>query len=47
MSHATMTAEERRERGIADGTLRLSVGIEDLQDLIDDLAHALEGTPRQ
>ena len=41
MSHATMTEEQRLERGIPPNLLRLSVGIEDAQDLIDDLEHAL------
>ncbi|MBI5724450.1 MAG: PLP-dependent transferase [Planctomycetes bacterium] len=41
MSHATLTAEERKKVGITDGTIRLSVGIEDVQDLIEDLDHAL------
>lgn len=41
MSHATMTEEQRLERGIPPTMLRLSVGIEDVQDLIDDLDHAL------
>lgn len=41
MSHATMTEEQRVERGIPPTMLRLSVGIEDTQDLIDDLAQAL------
>jgi cystathionine beta-lyase/cystathionine gamma-synthase len=41
MSHATMTEEERLERGIPPTLLRLSVGIEDAEDLIADLAAAL------
>ncbi len=41
MSHATMTEEQRLERGIPPTMLRLSVGIEDPQDLIDDLTAAL------
>ena len=40
-SHAHLTAEERAKVGIADGFLRLSVGIEDADDLIADLAQAL------
>lgn len=43
MSHATMTAAEREALGIAEGTLRLSVGIEDADDLIEDLDAALRG----
>ena len=44
MSHATMTPQERAKVGITDGTIRLSVGIEDVQDLIDDLDSALAAT---
>ncbi len=40
-SHAKLSAEERRELGISDGLLRLSVGIEDVEDLIADLFQAL------
>jgi cystathionine beta-lyase len=40
-SHAKLSAAERRELGIADGLLRLSVGIEDVEDLIADLSQAL------
>ena len=42
MSHATMTEEQRVERGIPPTMLRLSVGIEDTQDLIEDLDNALK-----
>ncbi|ABB24405.1 trans-sulfuration enzyme family protein [Pelodictyon luteolum] len=41
MSHASMGAEHRAEVGITDGVIRLSVGIEDPDDLICDLALAL------
>ncbi|MBB6669681.1 PLP-dependent transferase [Cohnella nanjingensis] len=41
MSHAAMPPEVRLERGITDGLVRYSVGLEDVQDLIDDLAQAL------
>jgi O-acetylhomoserine (thiol)-lyase len=40
-----MGAERRAAMGIADGLIRLSVGIEDADDLIDDLARALAGLP--
>ncbi len=40
-SHAAITAEERRAAGIADGFVRLSVGVEDVADLQADLAGAL------
>jgi len=41
MSHSGMPAEERHKRGITDGLLRLSVGLEDPDDLIADLDQAL------
>jgi cystathionine beta-lyase/cystathionine gamma-synthase len=41
MSHATMTEEQRVEKGIPPTLLRVSVGIEDKDDLIDDLRAAL------
>lgn len=41
MSHAAMPREERYARGITDGLLRLSVGLEDADDLIADLAAGL------
>ncbi|MDW6023374.1 aminotransferase class I/II-fold pyridoxal phosphate-dependent enzyme [Mesorhizobium sp. BAC0120] len=42
-SHHSVTAERRREMGISDGLVRVSVGIETIEDLIADLAQALEG----
>lgn len=51
MSHATLTDQERLERGIPPTMLRLSVGIEDARDLIEDLDRALAGnetsTPKE
>lgn len=41
MSHASMKAEDRQAAGIADGQVRLSVGIEDPDELIADLDRAL------
>lgn len=41
-SHRTMSPAERREAGIRDGLIRLSVGIEDLEDLVGDLSEALD-----
>jgi cystathionine gamma-lyase len=43
MTHASVPPEVRRELGIDDGLVRLSVGIEDVSDLVADLAQALEG----
>jgi len=45
MTHASMTPEARQRAGITDGVIRLSIGIEDPQDLIADLAEALGGLP--
>ncbi len=42
MTHASIPYEIRQKTGVVDGLLRLSVGIEDAQDLIDDLKTALE-----
>ncbi len=42
MSHAAMPARERAARGITDGLVRLSVGLEAAEDLIADLAQALD-----
>ena len=43
MTHASIPAEVRAARGVDDGLVRLSVGIEDLDDLRDDLGRALAG----
>ncbi|WP_100330711.1 cystathionine beta-lyase [Bacillus xiapuensis] len=42
MSHAAMSREERYKRGITDGLLRLSVGLESAEDLVKDCRQALE-----
>ncbi len=42
MTHASVPKEMREKAGITDGMLRLSVGIEDCQDIIDDLSNALD-----
>jgi cystathionine beta-lyase/cystathionine gamma-synthase len=41
MTHASIPREERIKNGLADGLIRLSVGIEDADDLIDDLKQAI------
>ncbi len=46
MTHAAMSAEARRVAGIGEGLLRLSVGIEALEDLESDLGAALERAAR-
>jgi cysteine-S-conjugate beta-lyase len=42
MSHASMPKEERERRGITDGLLRLSVGLENPDELINDLSQGLD-----
>jgi len=44
MTHGSIPKEERDRRGITDGLLRLSVGIEGVHDLIADLRQALDAT---
>jgi cystathionine gamma-lyase len=43
MTHASVPAEQRRAVGIGDSLVRLSIGIEDVGDLIADLDQALAG----
>lgn len=43
MTHAAVPKEEREARGFSDGLIRLSVGIEDIDDLIEDLKQAFSG----
>lgn len=42
MTHASIPRERRLELGITDGLVRISVGIEDVEDLLEDLAQGLE-----
>ena len=42
MTHAAIPKESREKSGVIDGLIRLSIGIEDVEDLIDDLNQALE-----
>ena len=46
MTHASVEPEVRRSVGIGDGLIRLSVGLEDVRDLIADLDQALIRTAR-
>jgi cystathionine gamma-lyase/cystathionine beta-lyase/cystathionine gamma-lyase/homocysteine desulfhydrase len=41
MTHSSVPAEVRQRIGITDGLIRISVGIEDVEDLINDLDQAL------
>jgi methionine-gamma-lyase len=42
MTHAQLTPEERLAQGITEGLIRLSVGIEEPEEIIEDLKRALE-----
>src|SRR3970282_2943688 len=44
MTHASIPREERNRIGVTDGLVRISVGIEDVEDILDDLRNALRGT---
>ena len=41
MTHASIPKEEREQSGVVDSLIRLSVGIEDVDDLVDDLKQAM------
>jgi len=43
-SHSLLTSEERKRLGIEDSLVRLSVGIEDAEDIIEDLDQGLSQT---
>ena len=43
MTHASVEPERRAALGLTEGLVRLSVGVEDVEDLIADLEQALEG----
>jgi len=42
MTHGAIPREERLKAGLSDALIRLSVGIEDAEDLIEDLGQALD-----
>ncbi|MBI4564353.1 MAG: cystathionine gamma-synthase [Planctomycetes bacterium] len=44
MTHASIPKEERQRGGLPDALVRLSVGLEDVEDLIEDLSHAIAAT---
>ena len=44
-THAAVAVDRRQAMGISDGLVRLSVGIEDIDDLIDDVTQALDRAP--
>jgi len=41
MTHASIPKEEREKNNISDSLIRISIGIEDYEDLINDLSHAI------
>ena len=42
MTHSTYSPEQRAEHGISEGLVRLSVGLEDIADLLADVTQALD-----
>ncbi|MDA7797412.1 PLP-dependent transferase, partial [Gammaproteobacteria bacterium] len=42
MTHAPLTAKEKKTAGISEGLIRISAGLEDLDDLIDGLRTGLK-----
>jgi cystathionine beta-lyase/cystathionine gamma-synthase len=46
MTHGSVPAERRQQIGITDDMVRISVGIEDIEDLIADISQALDRVPR-
>ena len=47
MTHKSIPDEKRRAAGVADSLVRLSVGLEDVDDLIRDIGQALETTGKR
>ena len=41
-THAKLKPEEKAALGITEGLIRISVGLEDIEDLIEDFTHAVE-----
>ena len=41
MTHASVPKEERIKSGLVDSLIRLSIGVEDVEDLLEDLSQAL------
>lgn len=42
MTHASVPPEERAKLGISDNLCRLSIGVEDIEDILSDLKNALD-----
>lgn len=47
MTHASMSPEAKARAGIDDNLIRLSIGIEDTDDLVDDIRRALDKVPKR
>jgi len=47
MTHLAYSAEERAEHGITDGLIRMSVGLENTEDILDDVSNALSAVSDQ
>jgi cystathionine beta-lyase len=45
MTHKTIPADKRHACGVSDSLIRLSIGLEDTEDLVQDLSHALDYAP--
>jgi cystathionine beta-lyase/cystathionine gamma-synthase len=43
-SHGAMTKEERDRSGLSDGILRISIGLEDIEDILEDFDQALRAS---
>lgn len=46
-THSQLSQEQREDAGITDGLLRLSIGIEDVEDILDDLGKALDAISKR
>ncbi|TLZ74271.1 MAG: methionine gamma-lyase, partial [Methanobacteriota archaeon] len=46
MTHGPLTEEERRVSGVTEGLVRVSAGLEDTEDLIDDFDASIRKAPR-
>jgi cystathionine beta-lyase/cystathionine gamma-synthase len=44
MTHGSVPAEKRKELGIFDNFIRLSVGIECIEDIVEDIENALQAS---
>jgi cystathionine beta-lyase/cystathionine gamma-synthase len=42
MTHASLSVEDRARAGVTEGLIRLSVGLEDVKDLTEDIGQALD-----